>query len=168
MTAARKPRLGISACLLGQKVRYDGRDKRDPFLVETLGALVEWVPVCPEVEMGMPVPREPIRLVGRPGEPRLVGEQSGTDHTMAMALYVARRVEELAALGLDGWVSKSGSPSCGLRAIPIWSPSGSVSDPDGVGLFVRGLKERLPVLPIEDEERLGDPALRERFLRRVL
>jgi uncharacterized protein YbgA (DUF1722 family)/uncharacterized protein YbbK (DUF523 family) len=165
--AARKPRLGISACLLGEKVRYDGQHKRHPFLVETLGPLVEWVPVCPEVEVGMGVPREPIHLVGSPDAPRLVGERTGTDWTDPMRAWAERRAEALVPLDLRGWVTKKGSPSCGLERLPVRPARGGTPRREGIGAFVRVLRERFPLLPIEEEGRLEDPSLRESFLERV-
>jgi uncharacterized protein YbgA (DUF1722 family)/uncharacterized protein YbbK (DUF523 family) len=167
MAAARKPRLGISSCLLGHKVRYDGQHKRHAFLVDTLGPLVEWVPVCPELEVGMGVPREPIHLLGASASPRLVGERSGTDWTGPMGRWAARRVEELAPLELRGWVTKKGSPSCGLERVPVRPERGGTPRRDGVGAFVRVLCERFPLLPVEEEGRLEDPALRESFIERV-
>src|SRR5512145_2534026 len=100
--ARAKLRLGVSACLLGEDVRWDGRNKRDRFVVDVLGPRVEWVPVCPEVELGLGVPREPIRLVGRPESPWLVAERSGADHTSAMLRLAEARVRELERLDLDG------------------------------------------------------------------
>ena len=164
---ASKPRLGISACLLGRKVRYDGQHKRDPFLTEVLGERVEWVPVCPELEVGMGVPREPIRLTGRAVAPRLVAERSGTDQTEAMLHYAEERVASLAELGLDGFVVKKGSPSCGMERVPVWSGEGGPPRREGTGLFTRTLMKRLPLLPVEEEGRLQDPALRESFIERI-
>jgi uncharacterized protein YbbK (DUF523 family) len=164
-----KPRLGISACLLGEKVRYDGRDKREDALVRALGPIVEWVPVCPELEVGMGVPREPIRLVGPPASPRLVGERSARDHTESMRRYAEERVAELARMGLAGFVTKEDSPSCGLERVRVWSGlDGKRPRRDGVGAFVRVLREQLPLLPIEEEGRLRDPRQRESFVERVL
>jgi uncharacterized protein YbbK (DUF523 family) len=168
MAAPRKPRVAISACLAGEKVRYDGRDKRHDLLLETLGPLVEWVPVCPEAELGLGVPREPIRLVGPPDAPRLVGERSGADHTEAMRRYADRRIAELAALGLHGWITKERSPSCGLHGAPVVSACEGAPGPAGAGLFVRRLRERLPGLPIANEEELEDPGARRAFLARCL
>jgi uncharacterized protein YbbK (DUF523 family) len=168
MDGARKPRVGISACLLGEEVRWDGRHKHDPLLVGVLGPAVEWVPVCPEVELGLGVPREPIRLVGAPGALRLVGERSGDDHTAAMQAFAERRLAELAALDLCGWVTKKDSPSCGLEGVRVFSGPGGLPRPEGTGAFVRLLRERFPLLPVEEAERLHDPALRARFLERVL
>jgi len=161
-----KPRLGISACLLGQEVRYNGGHKRDAFLTEVLGRYVEWVPVCPEVELGMGTPRPPIRLERRGGEIRLVMPSTGGDYTDAMREYAARRVEALAALELDGYVLKKDSPSCGLERVDVHHGAGAPS-PDGRGLFAAALVARLPDLPVEEEGRLGDPVLRADFIQRV-
>jgi uncharacterized protein YbbK (DUF523 family) len=162
-----KLRLGVSACLLGSEVRYDGGHKRNAFLVDLLGPLVEWVPVCPEIELGLGVPREPIRLVGPSAAPRLVGERSGEDHTEAMARFAEARVRELAALDLDGWVTKADSPSCGMELVRVHPARGGEPRREGVGAFVRVLGARMPLLPIEEEGRLEDPAARERFLERI-
>src|SRR5512140_1734220 len=119
-------RIGVSSCLLGKKVRYDGQHKRDDFLTEVLDPFVEWVPVCPELELGLGVPREPIRLVGpaagADAAPRLVAERSGQDHTAAMQAYAERRVAELARADLDGYVTKKGSPSCGMERVRVHPP----------------------------------------------
>ncbi len=168
MAAPVKPRVGISACLAGERVRYDGRDKRHELLMGALGPLVEWIPVCPEVELGMGVPREPILLAGSQVAPRLVGEQSGVDHTEAMRQYARRRADELSALGLHGWVTKEGSPSCGLRSAPVWSARGGAPGSAGAGLFVRVLLEQLPGLPIASEEELEGAGFRLDFLQRCL
>jgi uncharacterized protein YbgA (DUF1722 family)/uncharacterized protein YbbK (DUF523 family) len=157
----------VSACLLGRKVRYDGQHKRDPFLVDVLGAFVEWVPVCPEQELGLGVPREPIRLVGAPAAPRLVGERSGRDHTEAMRRLAETRVGELAGLDLDGYVTKKDSPSCGMERVRVHTGRGGPPRRDGVGAFATVLLARLPLLPVEEEGRLNDPALRESFVERI-
>lgn len=164
--ASSRPRIGISACLLGQEVRYDGGHKRDSFLTEILGSYVEWVPVCPEVELGMGTPRPPIRLERHGGEIRLVMPSTGADYTDAMRKFAERRVEVLANLDLDGYILKKDSPSCGLERVEVHHGSGVVSQ-DGRGLFAAALMARLPDLPVEDEGRLDDPALRETFLKRV-
>jgi uncharacterized protein YbgA (DUF1722 family)/uncharacterized protein YbbK (DUF523 family) len=165
--SSKKPRLGVSACLVGQSVRYDGQHKRDGFLVDVLGPFVEWVPVCPELEVGMGVPREPVRLVGRSPAPRLVAERSGKDHTDAMLAFADRRVRELEALDLTGWVTKKDSPSCGMERVRVWTGTGGPPRRDGVGMFVSVLRKRLPLLPIEEEGRLNDPRLRESFIERI-
>jgi uncharacterized protein YbgA (DUF1722 family)/uncharacterized protein YbbK (DUF523 family) len=159
-------RLGVSACLLGEAVRYDGGHKRDTFLVEVLGPYVEWVPVCPEVELGLGVPRDSIRLVGRPDAPRLVRERTGEDLSDRMRRYAAARVRELAALDLDGYVLKRASPSCGLLRVRVYREGGAPSA-DGRGMFATALVERMPALPVEEEGRLCDPVLRENFVERV-
>jgi uncharacterized protein YbbK (DUF523 family) len=164
-----RPRIGISRCLLGDEVRYDGGHRRDAWLVETLGALVDWVPVCPEVETGMGTPREPIHLVAAPeGLPsgshqvRLLGVSSGRDWTSAFGQWAATRVRDLAAAELSGFVLKAGSPSCGIDHVPIAGVAA-----EGRGLFAQALLDACPDLPIEDERRLVDPAIREAFLARV-
>jgi len=167
MTLAPRPRLGISACLLGRAVRYDGGHKRDPFCVDLLGPLVDWVPLCPEVEVGMPVPRPPIRLVGRSEAPALIAERTGEDWTARMAAWAEARVEQLGGLGLDGYVTKKDSPSCGLERVRVHPLRGGPPRREGVGAFVAVLRARLPLLPIEEEGRLHDPLLRESFVERI-
>jgi uncharacterized protein YbbK (DUF523 family) len=161
-----KIRLGISACLLGQAVRYDGRHKLDRFLVETLGPHVEYVPVCPEVECGLGVPREAMRLVGGPKAPRLMTEMTGKDLTSRMQDWIACRLKELGKRRLRGFIFKSKSPSCGMERVKVYNGKGDVVG--GVpGLFARAVMERFPLLPVEDEGRLNDPELRENFIERV-
>src|SRR5262249_29016101 len=161
-----KVRLGISTCLLGEHVRYDGGHKRDPFLADTLGRFVEWVPVCPEVEIGLGVPRPAIRLTGSPETPRLLVERSGEDLTDPMRRFSAQRAAELASLGLDGYVLKRASPSCGLFGVRVYGEDGQPGRL-GRGLYAEALVRRFPGLPIEEEGRLGDPDLRENFIERV-
>jgi uncharacterized protein YbgA (DUF1722 family)/uncharacterized protein YbbK (DUF523 family) len=161
-------RIGISSCLLGQKVRYDGGHKRDGFLVDLFGQYVEWVPVCPELEMGLGVPREPIHLVSRDGgdKLRLIGVKSGADHTEAMQAYARERLDELEGLDLCGYVLKKDSPSCGLLRVKVWNQPATATK-NGRGLFAAALLARLPRLPVEEEGRLSDPRLRENFIERV-
>ena len=167
-----RPRVGISRCLLGEEVRYDGGHKRDAFLVDTFGRHVEWVPVCPEVEMGMGTPREPIHLVAaRDGLPsgenrvRLIGVTSARDWTKDMDRWRRDRIRELARADLAGYVVKKDSPSCGLERVRVHGPRGVTRT--GRGLFAQALVEAMPNLPIEDEGRLHDPQLRENFVERV-
>src|SRR5207249_1390556 len=127
-------RVGISQCLLGDNVRYDGGHKRDSVLIETLGRYVEWVPVCPEVEVGLGTPREPMRQVGDLHAPRLITTNTGVDHTDAMTRFAQQRVRELEALNLSGFVFKSASPSCGIRGVLLFNAQGTETQ-DGVGLF---------------------------------
>ncbi|MFL6235200.1 MAG: YbgA family protein [Thermoanaerobaculia bacterium] len=161
-----KLRIGISACLLGQEVRYNGGHKRDAFLTDTLGPYVEWVAVCPEVEVGMGTPRPPIRLERRGEEIRLVMPSTGEDYTDAMRWWAERRVAALAAMDLDGYVLKKDSPSCGMERVKIYPGAGAPSK-DGRGLFAEALIARLPDLPVEEEGRLNEPLLRENFIARV-
>jgi uncharacterized protein YbgA (DUF1722 family)/uncharacterized protein YbbK (DUF523 family) len=161
-----KIRLGVSACLLGDAVRYGGGHKRDAFLTDTLGPFVEWVPVCPEVEVGLGVPRPPIRLVGDAGAPRLVVEKTGEDLTARMQRWARGRVAELAALGLHGYVLKKASPSCGLFRVRVHDAAGRPGAA-GRGLFAAALTGALPTLPVEEEGRLADAGLRENFIERV-
>jgi uncharacterized protein YbgA (DUF1722 family)/uncharacterized protein YbbK (DUF523 family) len=167
MSVRPRLRLGVSSCLLGSKVRYDGGHKRDDFLTETLAPFVEWVPVCPELELGLGVPREPIRLVGRTQAPRLLAERSGADHTDPMRAYAEKRVARLMEEDLSGYVTKKDSPSCGLERVRVHPARGGPPRRDGVGAFTCVLQQRLPLLPVEEEGRLHDPALRESFVERI-
>ena len=159
-------RIGISACLLGDQVRYDGGHKRDTFLTETLGPLVEWVKVCPEVEVGMGTPRESIRLVDQGGALRLLTVKSGIDHTASMTAYSAQKARALEAEQLSGYVLKKDSPSCGMTRVKVYRDK-EPGRRTGVGLFAQALMDRFPHLPVEEEGRLTDPRLRENFIERV-
>ena len=167
-TSFPKPRIGVSACLLGEPLRYDGGHLRNGFLTQTLAPHVEWTPVCPESEVGMGTPREPVRLVdeGR-GLLRMRGVRSDTDHTEAMRSWAARRVEELAGLGLHGYVLTKDSPSCGLFRVKVYPSEGGPAARTGRGLFAGALAERIPLLPVEEQGRLNDPRLRGNFIERV-
>jgi uncharacterized protein YbgA (DUF1722 family)/uncharacterized protein YbbK (DUF523 family) len=163
-------RIGVSSCLLGRRVRYDGGHKRDPFLTDLLGPFVEWVPVCPEVELGLGIPRPAVRLVrdARGAGVRLVEERSGADHTAAMRALAVRRARELGRHELSGYVWKKDSPSCGMERVRIWPASGEgPPSRDGRGLFADVLIEHMPTLPVEEEGRLHDARLRESFVERV-
>jgi uncharacterized protein YbbK (DUF523 family)/uncharacterized protein YbgA (DUF1722 family) len=159
-------RVGVSSCLLGEQVRYDGQHKRDAFLADRLARFVELVPVCPEVELGLGVPRETIRLERREGAVRLVAPRSGRDLTEAMRRYAERRVAALARADLDGYVLKKDSPSCGMERVKVWNERGQAPK-EGRGAFAEILLRRLPLLPVEEEGRLHDDALRENFVERV-
>jgi uncharacterized protein YbgA (DUF1722 family)/uncharacterized protein YbbK (DUF523 family) len=161
-----RPRLGISACLLGENVRYNGGHARDRFLTDTFGAFVEWVPVCPEVESGLSVPREAMRLVGDPAAPRLVTIDTRVDHTRRMQTWARRRVRELGSEDLVGFIFKSRSPSSGMERVKVYNESG-VPRSVGVGLWARAFKDHFPLLPAEDDGRLHDPSLRENFVERI-
>ena len=158
-------RIGISRCLLGDKVRYDGGHKRDGFLTDLLGRYVEWVPVCPEVEAGMGIPREPIHLVGDPHHPRLETIR-GVDVTGTMTAFSEQKIRELDALELSGFVFKKGSPSCGIERVRIVNRHG-LPGLNGAGLFARAFMEHFPLIPVEEEGRLCDPVLRENFIERL-
>jgi uncharacterized protein YbbK (DUF523 family) len=161
-------RLGVSACLLGHAVRHDGRHKRDPLLTGLLGPLVEWVPVCPEVELGLGIPRPAIRLERARGGIRLIEPRSGDDLSLPMRSLAGERVAQLESLGLSGYVFKKDSPSCGLERVRVWSrESGHPPERSGRGLFAAVLTERLPLLPVEEEDRLHDPRVRENFIERA-
>lgn len=169
MTGSERIRIGVSSCLVGQEVRYDGQHKLDRVVTAVLGEQFELVPVCPELELGLGVPREPIHLVRAPdraGGLRLLGNLSATDHTDAMVRWAERRIDELRRLGLGGYVFKARSPSCGVYSVPI--QDGDRETRDGVGLFARAFREALPLVPVEEEGRLADPALRATFVERVL
>ena len=159
-------RIGISRCLLGEPVRFDGGHKRDSFLVDTLGRYVEWVPVCPEVEVGLGTPREALRLVGDLHAPRLITINTGIDHTDAMNRFARQRVRELETLNLSGFVFKSDSPSCGIGGVPLFGTQG-LETQDGVGLFAWAFREHFPLMPVEEEDRLHDPQAVKSFLERV-
>jgi len=164
--AADEIRVGISACLLGQNVRYDGGHKRDAFLTGALARFVTFVPVCPEVEVGMGVPRPSIRLERAGAELRLRDPKHDVDHAAAMRRWAEARVAALERLDLSGFVLKKDSPSCGMERVKVHSGKGP-GVKDGVGLFAETLLRRMPLLPVEEEGRLNDLALRESFVERV-
>ena len=167
MSAQPEPiRLGISSCLLGEQVRFDGGHKRDPFLVETFGRFVEWVPVCPEVELGLGTPREALRLVRTADGIRMVNTRSGRDISDAMRAWAGKRAEALAKERLAGYVLKKDSPSCGMERVKIYT-DGGMPEKQGRGLFAEALMHRFPQLPVEEEGRLSDPRLRDNFVERV-
>jgi uncharacterized protein YbgA (DUF1722 family)/uncharacterized protein YbbK (DUF523 family) len=159
-------KLGISTCLLGEKVRYDGQHKLDRFITQTLGQFVEFVPVCPEVECGLPTPREAMRLVGDPQSPRLVTTRTGVDHTDRMHQWGALRVKELVAEELCGYIFKSKSPSSGMARVKVYNDKGMPAQV-GVGVWARMFMDHFPELPVEEEGRLHDPKLREMFIERI-
>lgn len=159
-------RLGISRCLLGDEVRFDGGHKQDHFLTDVLGRYVEWVPVCPEVEAGLGTPREAMRLMGNPDHPRLMTIKSKHDHTQAMETMIATRLDSFQRQDLSGFVFKRGSPSCGVERVRVYTAQGMPSH-NGVGIFAKAFTEQFPLIPVEEEGRLCDPSLRENFIERV-
>ncbi len=161
-----KIRIGISSCLLGEKVRFDGQHKLDRFIVNTLGVYFDFVPVCPEVELGLPTPRPALRQVGQPDAPRLVFSKTGEDISEAMEAWSQRRVRELETEELCGFIFKKGSPSSGMERVKLYDHHG-IPQKTGVGFFARAFMAYFPLLPVEEDGRLNDPKLRENFITRV-
>ncbi len=161
-----KIKIGISACLLGEKVRYDGKHKHDLFITNTLGNYFEWIPICPEHDCGMPVPREPMNLYGQIENPRLQTTETNIDKTDQLCSWAKSRLEELKQENIGGFILKEKSPSCGISGIPLYHEDGT-SDHKTSGLFAKMLTERFPLLPVIDEVDLHVPALREYFIERV-
>ncbi len=166
MSMKEKIKLGISTCLLGENVRYDGGHQHDRFLTGTLGTYVKWYPVCPEVECGLPVPREAMRLVGEPDAPRLMTRKTGIDHTEKMTSWIRKKLQILAEEDLCGFIFKSKSPSSGYSGVKVYSSSG-VPGKKGMGIFAAAFIDHFPLVPVEDEGRLHDPQIRENFIERV-
>jgi uncharacterized protein YbgA (DUF1722 family)/uncharacterized protein YbbK (DUF523 family) len=165
-SANTKIRLGISACLLGQEVRFDGGHKHDRYITGTLGQYVDFVPVCPEVECGLGIPREAMRLVGEIDHPRLVTIRSRIDYTEQMQTWAGRRVRELEAEDLQGFIFKSDSPSSGMERVKVYDDKG-MPVKKGIGMFAQAFMEHFPLLPVEEEGRLHDPKLRENFIEAI-
>ena len=161
-----KIRIGVSSCLLGEPVRYDGQHKHNHFITDTLGPYLEYVAVCPEVECGMGVPRETLRLVGDPAKPRLMTTGTGVDHTDSMQAWAAGRVVELEREGLHGYIFKSRSPSSGMEKVKVYNGRGGLAG-RAPGMFGKVFMDHFPTLPCEDDGRLNDPGLRENFIERV-
>lgn len=161
-----KIHIGISTCLLGENVRYNGGHALDRFLRDTLGRYVHYVPVCPEVECGFGIPRETFRLVGVPKQPRLVTSHTGVDHTARMEAWASKRVAELEIEDICGFIFKSDSPSSGMERVKVYDDKG-VPRKIGVGVFARVFMEHFPLTPVEEDGRLHDPLLRENFIERI-
>ncbi|WP_336213691.1 YbgA family protein [Nonomuraea sp. LPB2021202275-12-8] len=158
-----RPRIAISSCLLGVPVRYNGGHSRDRFLDDTLSQHVDWIPICPEMEIGLGAPRDALRLEDSEGGPHLVTRRTGQDHTEPMNALATSRIPRLDA---DGYVFKAKSPSCGVRGVTLHR-GGTVVDHKHRGLFAAAVMDAHPLLPVEDEGRLHDPVLREAFVERV-
>lgn len=164
-TTAARIRIGISSCLLGAKVRYDGNHKLDTYITQTLGRFFDYVPVCPELAIGMGVPRPPIRLVGDPSAPRAVGvDDPALDVTARLAAYGTGMGHDLQEI--SGYILKSKSPSCGMERVKIYGAHGGHAK-QGRGIYAAAFTAAQPLLPIEEDGRLGDPVLRENFIERV-
>ena len=161
-----KIKLGISACLMGEQVRWNGGHSRDRYLTDILGRYVEYVPVCPEVECGMGVPRETLRLVGHPDNPNLVTSKTNIDHTDRMTAWARRRVKELKKENLCGFVFKKNSPSSGLFRVPVKNFKG-MPQKTGQGIFARVFTQYFPLIPVEEDGRLNDSKLRETFIEQI-
>jgi uncharacterized protein YbgA (DUF1722 family)/uncharacterized protein YbbK (DUF523 family) len=159
-------RIGVSRCLLGEEVRFDGGHKRDRFLTDVLSRYVEWVAVCPEVEAGFGTPREAMRLVGDPQRPRLLTVETERNLTASLTAFAERKLRTLEETNLSGYIFKKDSPSCGIERVKVYNSQGMPSRA-GEGLFARAFKERFPLVPVEDEGRLCDPMLRDNFLERI-
>lgn len=157
--------VGISSCLLGEEVRFDGGHKRDTYILGTLAQFFEFIPVCPEVAIGLSVPREPIRLIGESRDPRAVGTKTTsldvTDRLRKYGLRIAKQLNPVC-----GYIFKKGSPSCGMERVKVYSERG-VPTATGTGIFARAFMEANSLIPCEEEGRLGDPVLRENFIQRV-
>ena len=159
-------KVGISTCLLGQKVRYDAGHKRDRYITDILGQFFRFVPVCPEVEVGMGVPREAVRLEGIVESPLMIGSRTGEDWTTRMNTYSRKRVVRRDISQLDGYILKKDSPSCGMERVKLYHASGP-AERKAVGLYARALIDRCLLLPVEEEGRLNDTHIRENFIVRV-
>jgi uncharacterized protein YbgA (DUF1722 family)/uncharacterized protein YbbK (DUF523 family) len=166
MSESSTVKLGVSACLLGEAVRYDGQHKHNHYLTDVLGKYVEWLPVCPEVECGMSIPREAMHLTGSPDSPRLVTVHSGIDHSSKMQTWCEKRVKELVKEDLCGFIFKSNSPSSGLLRVKVFNAKG-IPEKIGVGFFAREFTKSFPLLPVEEEGRLNDSNIRDRFIDHV-
>ena len=161
-----KIKLGISSCLLGKNVRYDGGHKLDLFLKDSLGKYVEYVPVCPEVECGFGVPRESMHREGNPDFPRLITTYTKKDMTKCMENFAHKRVAQLEKEDICGFIFKSDSPSCGIKRVKVYNEK-SISVNENIGIFARIFMEHFPLLPVGDEKHLHDPNLRENFIERI-
>ena len=161
-----RTRVGVSSCLLGEHVRYDGGHKHNGYITDTLGRFFSLLPVCPEVGCGMPIPREAMRLEGDPDNPRLMTRQSRMDKTGQMLDFCVEKVRELEGADLCGFIFKQGSPSSGLWRVKVYDSNG-ITKKNGSGLFAAAVARHFPLLPMEEDERLNDPYIRENFIERV-
>lgn len=159
-------KIGISACLLGENVRWNGGHKLDRFLADTLGRYVTYVPVCPEAECGLGIPRETMRLVGDVENPRLITTKTGIDHTKRMTDWAQKRLKDLEKENLCSFIFKSDSPSSGMERVKVYNKKG-MPEKKGVGIFARAFMNHFPRMPVEEEGRLHDPKLRENFIETI-
>ena len=162
-----KIKIGVSSCLVGEKVRWNGDHKQDRYVREILSRYFEYIPVCPEVEVGMGVPRETVALYGDPEKPSMISKKTQTDWTKPMEKYIKSRINTLSADDLCGYIFKSKSPSCGMGRVPLYSEFGSHKVKHGPGMFANAFINSFPLVPTEEEGRLNDPRIRENFIVRV-
>ena len=162
-----KIKIGVSSCLLGNEVRYNGQHQLDHFVKDTLGKWCDFVPVCPEVECGLPIPRESMRLVGEIENPRLITSRTGIDHTQRMQNWIEKEMQFLQKEDLVAFIFKTKSPSSGMRKVKIYNEAGRTISYAGIGMFARAFMEKFPDIPIEDEGRLCDSGLRENFIETI-
>jgi len=162
-----KIKIAVSSCLLGNAVRYDGQHQLDHFIKDTLSQWCDFVPVCPEVECGLPIPRETMRLVGDIDNPRLLTSRTGIDHTEKMQTWIKQKLEILKEEEILAFIFKTKSPSSGMRKVKIYNEKGQTVSYAGVGMFAKAFMEKFPDVPVEDEGRLCDPGLREKFIETI-
>ena len=162
-----KIKIGVSSCLIGEKVRWNGDHKQNHFVREVLANYFEYVSVCPEMEVGMGVPRETVALYGNLEKSRMISKKTQTDWTRPMKNYIKDRLKSLTHDDLCGYIFKSKSPSCGLGRIPVYSEFGSNKVRHGLGMFAQAFTKAFPIVPTEDEGRLNDPRIRENFIVKV-
>lgn len=162
-----KIKVGVSSCLLGYEVRYNGQHQQDHFIKDILSQWCDFVPVCPEVDCGLPIPRETMRLVGDIENPRLLTSRSGIDHTQRMQTWIKKEMAVLEKEDLVAFIFKTKSPSSGMRKVKIYNETGQTISYAGIGMFARAFMERFPDIPIEDEGRLCDSGLRENFIETI-
>lgn len=162
-----KIKIGVSSCLIGEKVRWDGDHKQDRYVSEVLGKYFEYVSICPEVEVGMGTPRETVALYGTLEKHRMMGKKSKTDWTQKMNRYSRTRTNQLTREDLCGYIFKSKSPSCGIARVPVYSDSDKSKARHGPGIFADAFIKSFPLLPVEDEDRLSDSKIRENFIVKV-
>ncbi len=162
-----KIRIGVSACLLGQEVRYNGGHSKDRLVTDILANYMEFVPVCPEVEAGFPTPREAFRLIGAPEDPRFVTSRTGVDHTEKMKNWAINRVKALEKENLCGFIFKKNSPSSGLHRVKLYNENGQTTGLKSRGMFARAFTDHFPLLPVEEDGRLHDLKIRENFIESV-
>lgn len=162
-----KLKVGISSCLLGNKVRYDGNHKLDRNITETLGSFFQYVPFCPEVECGLGIPREAMHLVGDPSSPRLITTRTQIDITERLNRYTETTLNSISSENLCGFIFKSKSPSCGLFDTKVITTPSDGSVKKGAGLFAAAFTKKFPLVPVTDEKQLHNLQFLEKFIEQV-